>query len=41
MYKSAFPVALLDLVLVGTLAHAEDFVVVLPLALLQLQLGVL
>ena len=39
--ESAFPVGLLDLVLVGALVDAEDLVVVLPLALLQLQLGVL
>ena len=41
MHKSAFSVGLLDLVLVGALVHTEDLVVVLPLALLQLQLGVL
>ena len=41
MNKSAFSVCLLDFVLVGPLVHAEDLVVVLPLALLQLQLGVL
>ena len=39
--ESAFPVGLLDLVLVGALVDAEDLVVVLPLALLQLKLGVL
>ena len=39
--ESAFSVGLLDLVLVGALVDAEDLVVVLPLALLQLKLGVL
>ena len=35
------PVGLLDLVLICALAYAEDLVVVLPFALLELQLGVL
>ena len=39
--ECTFPVGLLDLVLVGALVDAEDLVVVLPLALLQLKLGVL
>ena len=39
VYERALPVGLLDLVLVGRLVDAEDLVVVLPLALLQLDLG--
>jgi hypothetical protein len=38
MYDSQFPVRLLNLGLRGILLDPEDFVVVLPLALLQFQL---
>ena len=41
MHKSALSVGLLDFVLVGSFIHTKDLVVVLPLALLQLQLGML
>lgn len=36
-----FPVCLLYLLLIGVLVHSQDLVVVLPLRLLQLQLGLL
>ena len=37
----SLPVGLLDLLFVGRLVHRQDLVVVLPLGLLQLQLGLL
>jgi len=39
--ESVFPVCLLNLIVGRVFADTEDFVVVFPLALLQLTLGVL
>ncbi len=41
VHQRSLPVSLLYFIVVGILAHTKDLVVVLPLALLELKLGLL